>query len=88
MNILPTCFQLITEILPNMRTVKMCGWEAAFSSRVNALRRREWDQLAAHKYIDAIFVYLWASAPVAIAVALFATYVLMRNTLTAAKVRF
>lgn len=54
--------------------------------KVHDLRQREWRQLAFHKYIDAIFVYLWASAPIAIALAIFITYTLLGNELTAAKV--
>ena len=78
--------QLISEVLFGIRAVKMCGWAAVFATKIDRIRRLEWRQLAIHKYIDAVFVYLWASAPVAIAFALFVTFDLMGGTLTAAKV--
>lgn len=43
--------------------------------------------LKARKYLDAVCVYLWAAAPVLIAISIFATFVLLGHTLTAAKVR-
>ena len=37
------------------------------------------------KYLDALCVYLWATTPVLISVLTFVTFVLLGNTLTAAK---
>ncbi len=39
------------------------------------------------KYLDALCVYLWATTPVLISVLTFVTFVLLGNTLTAAKAR-
>ena len=38
------------------------------------------------KYLDALCVYFWATTPVLISIMTFCTYVLLGNTLTAAKV--
>ena len=38
------------------------------------------------KYLDALCVYFWATTPVLISIMTFFTYVLLGNTLTAAKV--
>lgn len=38
------------------------------------------------KYLDALCVYFWATTPVLISIMTFSTYVLLGNTLTAAKV--
>ena len=41
--------------------------------------------LLGRKYLDALCVYLWATTPVLISVLTFVTFVLLGNTLTAAK---
>jgi ATP-binding cassette subfamily C (CFTR/MRP) protein 10 len=62
-------------------------WETHFELRINAIRERELYYLKVRKYLDAVCVYLWASAPLLISVAIFATYTLAANgILTAAKV--
>jgi ATP-binding cassette subfamily C (CFTR/MRP) protein 10 len=40
------------------------------------------------KYLDALCVYFWATTPVLISILTFCTFVLLGNTLTAAKVKY
>lgn len=50
------------------------------------IRDKELKCLKGRKYLDALCVFFWATTPVIISVLTFATYVLMGNTLSAAKV--
>lgn len=76
----------IGEMLYGIRIVKFCTWEENFREKVSQYRRSEVKYLKGRKYLDALCVYLWASAPVVVAILTFTTYVLMGNSLTAAKV--
>lgn len=66
--------------------MKFCAWEPHFASKVGDLREAELDSLKKRKYLDAMCVYFWATTPVLISIITFATYVLLGNKLTAAKV--
>lgn len=50
------------------------------------LRSAELKSLKGRKYLDALCVYFWATTPVLIAIITFTIYVVIGNTLTAAKV--
>ncbi|CEF63280.1 Multidrug resistance-associated protein 7 [Strongyloides ratti] len=79
--------KLITETIRGIRQVKLCNWERHFEEKINEIRQKELKYLAYRKYLDALCVYLWASAPVFITVAIFGTYTLwMGQMLTSAKV--
>jgi ATP-binding cassette subfamily C (CFTR/MRP) protein 10 len=79
--------RLITETMRAIRTVKMSNWERFFENRIEHIRSKELKYLSRRKYLDAICVYLWASAPVLITIAILSTYtVVMHEKLTAAKV--
>lgn len=70
-----------------IRTVKLSNWEKYFEKRIEKMRSKELKYLAGRKYLDAICVYLWASAPVLITIVILSTYtMLMHEKLTAAKV--
>ena len=70
-----------------IRTVKLSNWERYFEKRIEHIRSKELKYLSRRKYLDAVCVYLWASAPVLITIAILSTYtVLMHERLTAAKV--
>ena len=77
---------VMSELLAGIRVIKCFTWEDVFSSRVDEARRRELRHLAGRKYLDALCVYLWATTPVLISVLTFVIYVLLGNTLTAARV--
>ncbi|KAI1722771.1 ABC transporter transmembrane region domain-containing protein [Ditylenchus destructor] len=79
--------RLVTESMRSIRVVKLNNWEPYFEKRINTIRQKELKYLKARKYLDAICVYLWASAPVIITIVILSTYtVLMEERLTAAKV--
>eukprot|EP00092_Neocalanus_flemingeri_P010518 GFUD01011332.1.p1 GENE.GFUD01011332.1~~GFUD01011332.1.p1 ORF type:complete len:1535 (+),score=298.00 GFUD01011332.1:327-4607(+) len=76
----------MSELLSGVRVIKYFNWQKYFSDRVNVTRKEELKHLGGRKYLDALCVYLWATTPVLISVLTFVTYVLLGNTLTAAKV--
>ncbi|KAK0412633.1 hypothetical protein QR680_006320 [Steinernema hermaphroditum] len=79
--------QLISETMRGIRTVKLCNWEEHFEKKITDLRQKELKYLKARKYLDAVCVYLWASAPVLITIAIIATYTMvLQEQLTAARV--
>uniref|UniRef100_A0A0N5B681 ABC-type xenobiotic transporter n=1 Tax=Strongyloides papillosus TaxID=174720 RepID=A0A0N5B681_STREA len=79
--------KLITETIRGIRQVKLCNWDRHFEKKINEIRRKEVKYLAYRKYLDALCVYLWASAPVIITISIFGTYTLwMGQVLTSAKV--
>jgi len=77
---------IMSELLSGIRVIKYFNWQHYFSDRVHAVRKEELKHLGGRKYLDALCVYLWATTPVLISVLTFVTYVLLGNTLTAAKV--
>ncbi|KAL3115762.1 hypothetical protein niasHT_007767 [Heterodera trifolii] len=79
--------KLLTELSRSMRTVKLNNWTAFFEAKIGHLRSRELANLKGMKYLDAVCVYLWASAPTVIMVLMLVTYsVVLGELLTAAKV--
>lgn len=79
--------KLITETMSGMKAVKMSAWEGFFERRIGDLRKEELTQLKWRKYLDAICVYLWASAPLLITISILLVYtLLLHEKLTAAKV--
>jgi len=76
----------MSEILSGVRVIKYFNWHKFFTNKVNEHRSEELKYLQGRKYLDALCVYLWATTPVVISVLTFVTYVLLGNTLTAAKV--
>ena len=78
--------QSMSELLSGFRVIKYLGWEPYFSSKILESRTKELKYLKGRKYLDAICVYLWATTPVLISVISFATFVLLGNQLSAAKV--
>uniref|UniRef100_A0A1I7XLX4 ABC transmembrane type-1 domain-containing protein n=1 Tax=Heterorhabditis bacteriophora TaxID=37862 RepID=A0A1I7XLX4_HETBA len=70
-----------------IRTVKASAWEKFFETKIDELREKELYYLKARKYLDAICVYLWASAPLLITISILTTYTMVfHEKLTAAKV--
>ncbi|KAL5483667.1 hypothetical protein EMCRGX_G020072 [Ephydatia muelleri] len=78
--------KLISEIIRGIRVIKFYAWERHFYNQIKGLRAAELRSLKWRKYLDAMCVYFWATTPVLISVLTFATYVLMGQELTAAKV--
>lgn len=93
---------MIRETMEGIKVVKMSGWEDYFENKIKEYRADELKYLKvntfhlyrstyfsfqARKYLDAICVYLWASAPLLIFLSIITTYTLvLHEKLTAAKV--
>jgi len=77
---------IMSELLSGIRVIKYFNWEKFFAAKVNDKRTQELKYLKGRKYADAVCVYLWATAPVLMSVLTFVTFVLLGNSLTAAKV--
>uniref|UniRef100_A0A1B6CRI6 ABC-type xenobiotic transporter n=1 Tax=Clastoptera arizonana TaxID=38151 RepID=A0A1B6CRI6_9HEMI len=78
--------KIISEILKGIKAIKMHVWEYYFIQKISGIRSKELKYLKGRKYLDAMCVYFWATTPVVISILTFATYVLLGNKLTAAKV--
>ncbi|XP_055879588.1 ATP-binding cassette sub-family C member 10-like [Biomphalaria glabrata] len=78
--------KVTNELLHGIKVVKLFSWESHFTSSINEIRRKELKCLRGRKYLDAMCVFFWATAPVLMAILTFTTFVLLGNKLTAAKV--
>ncbi|PAV80624.1 hypothetical protein WR25_12645 [Diploscapter pachys] len=79
--------KMIRETMEGIKVVKMSGWEDYFENKIKEYRADELKYLKARKYLDAVCVYLWASAPLLIFLSIITTYTLvLHEKLTAAKV--
>ncbi|GLT38273.1 hypothetical protein SLA2020_125310 [Shorea laevis] len=74
------------ELLTNIRTLKMYGWELLFSSWLTDARSLEVKHLATRKYLDAWCVFFWATTPTLFSLFTFGLFTLMGNQLDAAMV--
>ncbi|EYB92432.1 hypothetical protein Y032_0194g1443 [Ancylostoma ceylanicum] len=78
--------KLVRETMEGIRAVKASAWEPFFEKKISELREDELKYLKARKYLDAVCVYLWASAPLLITICILTTYTLsLHEKLTAAK---
>ncbi|EPB72037.1 ABC transporter, ATP-binding protein [Ancylostoma ceylanicum] len=78
--------ELVRETMEGIRAVKASAWEPFFEKKISELREDELKYLKARKYLDAVCVYLWASAPLLITICILTTYTLsLHEKLTAAK---
>ncbi|CAJ0591312.1 unnamed protein product [Cylicocyclus nassatus] len=78
--------KLVRETMEGIRAVKSSAWEPFFEKKITELREDELKYLKARKYLDAVCVYLWASAPLLITICIITTYTLaLHEKLTAAK---
>ncbi|PAV90038.1 hypothetical protein WR25_07659 [Diploscapter pachys] len=79
--------EMIRETMEGIKVVKMSGWEDYFENKIKEYRADELKYLKARKYLDAVCVYLWASAPLLIFLSIITTHTLvLHEKLTAAKV--
>ncbi|CAH8612275.1 unnamed protein product [Dicrocoelium dendriticum] len=78
--------KLMSEVLPNMATVKLTCWEKLVHSRISTPRSQELRALWGQKLLDAICVFSWAVCPALLAGSTFATYVTLGNNLSASVV--
>ncbi|VDO71780.1 unnamed protein product [Heligmosomoides polygyrus] len=79
--------KVVRETMEGIRAVKSSAWEGFFERKINELREKELYYLKIRKCLDAICVYMWASAPLLITISILATYTMVfHQKLTAAKV--
>ncbi|CAL1534987.1 unnamed protein product [Lymnaea stagnalis] len=78
--------KLMNELLFGIRVVKLYSWEKHFTALITDIRNNELRCLKGRKYLDAMCVFFWATAPVLMSILTFTTFVLLGHQLTAAKV--
>lgn len=69
--------RIITEILNGIKVIKLYGWELSFVKRINSIRQEEMHQLKIFQFLEATQFFAWTSAPLMVALASFATFVLI-----------
>ena len=69
--------RLITEILNGIKVLKLYGWEESFVDRINQIRDTEVYQLKIFQFLEATQFFAWTAAPLLVALASFATFVLI-----------
>ncbi|KAI0529340.1 hypothetical protein KFK09_001887 [Dendrobium nobile] len=75
-----------SEILRNMRILKLQGWEMKFLEKIAELRKNETNWLKKYVYTSAMTTFVFWGAPTFVAVVTFGTCVLMGITLESGKV--
>ncbi|TRY61972.1 hypothetical protein TCAL_10708 [Tigriopus californicus] len=68
--------RLMDEILNGIKVLKLYAWEPSFEKHVVDIRAREISALKKSAYLNSFTTFLWTCAPVLVALASFATYVL------------
>ena len=77
--------RVITEILAGIKVLKLYAWEGSFTHKIDGLRAKEIRHLKVMQYLEATQFFVWCCAPFLVAVASFATFVLVdpeNNVLT------
>ncbi|XP_054723431.1 multidrug resistance-associated protein 1-like [Uloborus diversus] len=79
--------KLMNEVLNGIKVLKLYAWENSFIKEVLNVRNSEVKSLRSQAYLNAAITFVFTSAPFLIALASFATYVLMdsNNVLDANK---
>jgi len=72
------------EVLGSIKVIKLQSWEESFLRRLMHLRGDELAQLFKYLMFKASMIMLWSAAPLLVALATFATYVLSGNRLDVA----
>nr|QEY08336.1 ATP-binding cassette sub-family C member 3b [Crocus sativus] len=81
-----TRMKTTSEILRNMRILKLQGWEMKFLSKVLELRKQETNWLRKYVYTSAMITFAFWGAPTFVAVVTFGTSMLMGIPLESGKV--
>lgn len=69
--------KLMDEILNGIKVLKLYAWERSFEKTVKEIRTNEAAALIKAAYLNAFTSFLWNSAPFLVALASFATFVLV-----------
>lgn len=76
----------MSEILKNMRVLKLQGWEMIFLSRIMELRKEEMNWLKKNVYTSAMLISVFFGAPAFVAMITFGTCILLGIPLETGKV--
>ena len=72
----------ITEILNGIKVIKLYAWENPNQKEVLDIREQEMKVLKYSAILSGVATFIWSTAPLMVALASFATYVLVGNPLT------
>lgn len=72
------------ESLKAIKTLKLLAWVNVYMRKMDAYRQLEMGRLAVRKYLDALCVFFWASTPVIVQTAVFATVIYSGHDISAA----
>jgi ABC-type multidrug transport system fused ATPase/permease subunit len=76
--------EMNSEVLSNMKVIKLQAWEDSFQNRITDLRNKELKQLFYYVVANCFSMMMWTAVPILVAVATFATYTLTGNKLDVA----
>jgi ABC-type multidrug transport system fused ATPase/permease subunit len=76
----------MSEILQNMRILKLQGWELTFFSKIKELRKVEMDWIKKYVYTSSMLISVFFGAPAFVAMVTFGTCMLLGIPLEAGKV--
>lgn len=68
--------RLMDEIVNGIKIIKLYAWETPFRENVQRIRDAEMATLLKTAYLNSVTTFLWTSAPVMVALASFASFVL------------
>ncbi|XP_020828220.1 ATP-binding cassette sub-family C member 3 [Phascolarctos cinereus] len=79
--------KLMTEILSGIKVLKLYAWELSFSQMIEKIRQGELRVLRKMAFLNAVFTFIWFSAPFLVSLTTFAVYVSVdeKNILDAEK---
>lgn len=72
--------RMMNEILNGIKVLKLYAWEPSFEETITSMRGRELDTLKKKAYLTAGIYFAWTSAPLFVALASFATFVLVDDS--------
>lgn len=73
-----------SEVLGNMKVIKLQAWEEPFAVKLLELRETELKELWHYIVAQALSILLWSTTPLAVAMATFTTYILLGHKLEVA----
>ncbi|VDO99793.1 unnamed protein product [Soboliphyme baturini] len=68
--------KILSEILNGIKVIKLYAWEPSFNQQVADIRAKELNVLKKSAFVGSFISLTWTTAPVLVAVVIFATYVL------------
>lgn len=69
--------KLVNEVLSGIKVLKLYAWEEAFREKINEIRNKEVKNLKQIAYLNSFTMMLWNCSPFIVALATFATYVIV-----------